>query len=76
MVGFRFFGRETERIHVVVRRGARYHRMPGVTIHESRRFEPQDVDRRHGVPCTEVPRSAYLRLLADALTAPLPEPFR
>jgi leucyl/phenylalanyl-tRNA--protein transferase len=25
---------------------------------------------------TEVPRSAYLRLLADALTAPLPEPFR
>ena len=25
---------------------------------------------------TEVSRSAYLRLLADALTAPLPEPFR
>ena len=25
---------------------------------------------------TEVPRSAYLRLLADALTAPLPEAFR
>ena len=25
---------------------------------------------------TEVPRSAYLQLLADALTAPLPEPFR
>ena len=25
---------------------------------------------------TEVPRSAYRRLLADALTAPLPEPFR
>jgi leucyl/phenylalanyl-tRNA--protein transferase len=25
---------------------------------------------------TEVPRSEYLRLLAEALTAPLPEPFR
>jgi len=25
---------------------------------------------------TEVPRSAYLRLLAAALTAPLPAPFR
>ncbi len=25
---------------------------------------------------TEVPRSAYRRLLADALTAPLPDPFR
>lgn len=58
VAGFRFFGRETERIHVVVRRGARYHRWPGVTIHESRRFEPQDVDRRLGIPCTEVARSA------------------
>jgi len=56
--GFRFFGREVERIHVVVRRGARYHRMPGVTIHESRRFEPQDVDRRRGIPSTEPARSA------------------
>ena len=58
VAGFRFFGREVECIHVVVRRGARYHRMPGVTIHESRRFAPPDVVRLHAIPSTALPRSA------------------
>ena len=42
---------EAELIHVVVRRGARYHRFPGVTIHESRRFDPRDVQHRDWLPC-------------------------
>lgn len=56
--GFRFFGREAELIHVVVRRGARYHRFPGVTIHESRRFDPCDVQHRDWLPCLPPARSA------------------
>ena len=58
VAGFRFFGREAELIHVVVRRGARYHRFPGVTIHESRRFDPLDVQRRDWLPCLPPARSA------------------
>jgi hypothetical protein len=58
VAGFRFFGRETELIHVLVRRGARYHRFAGVTIHESRRFEPSDVQHRDWLPCLPLARSA------------------
>jgi len=58
VAGLRFFGRETELLHVVVRRGARYHRAPGVVVHESRRFGPADVERARGLPSTSLPRSA------------------
>ncbi len=56
--GFRYFGDEPEPIHVVVQRGARYHRFPGVQVHESRRFHPGDVVRSHGVPHLPFARSA------------------
>ena len=56
--GFRFFGREAELIHVVIPRGATYHRFPDVTVHESRRFGPEDVVRTHGFPTTSLARSA------------------
>lgn len=56
--GFRFFGREIKQIHVVVVRGARYHRFPDVVVHESRRFGPHDVQHRASMPCTRVARSA------------------
>jgi hypothetical protein len=56
--GFRFFGRETEQIHVIVRRGARYHRFPGVKVHESRRFDPLAVIPVAGLPCMPPARSA------------------
>jgi hypothetical protein len=56
--GFRFFGRETELIHVVIPRGSAYHRFPGVKVHESRRFGPRDIVRSHGFPTTPLPRSA------------------
>lgn len=56
--GFRFFGREAEMIHVVVRRGSRYHRFPQVWIHESRRFSVGDIDPDSVIPRTRLPRSA------------------
>lgn len=55
--GFRYFGDEPELIHVVVRRGAEYHRFPGVKIHESRRFDAEDVVVSHGFPHLSFPRS-------------------
>ncbi len=57
-LGFRFFGREIERIHVVVVRGATYHRFPGVQVHESRRFHPLDIVSDAGVPRLGAARSA------------------
>ena len=56
--GFTFFGREPELIHVVVTRGATYHRLPGLKIHESRRLKEPDISHEDGLPCTSVPRSA------------------
>lgn len=56
--GFRFFGSEPELIHVVVRRGATYHRFPGVKVHESRRFRSTDVVVAPGLPRLPVARSA------------------
>ena len=56
--GFTFFGREPELIHVVVQRGATYHRLPGVKIHESRRLRERDIVYESGLPCLSVPRSA------------------
>ena len=56
--GFRFFGAELELIHVVVPRGAVYHRFPGVHVHESRRFRPEDVERVDALPVLGAARSA------------------
>jgi len=58
VAGFRYFGREPEAIHVVVRRGVTYHRFPGVQIHESRRFQPIDIVRADGPPRLAPARSA------------------
>jgi hypothetical protein len=56
--GFRFFGEEMELIHVVVRRGAQYHRFPNVKIHESRRFAAGHIEYTGGLPHTPFARSA------------------
>ena len=58
VAGFRFFGRETERVHVVVPRGTSYRRLLGVKVHESRRFGPRDIVSTAGFPTTALPRSA------------------
>jgi hypothetical protein len=58
LAGLRFFGEEARQIHVVVQRGARYHVLPNVRIHESRRFDPDFVIRSEGLPCTPLARSA------------------
>lgn len=55
--GFRYFGDEPKLIHLVVRRGAEYHRFPEVKIHESRRFEAEDIVVSHGFPHLSFPRS-------------------
>jgi hypothetical protein len=58
IAGFRYFGTETKLIHVIVQRGANYHRFPDVKVHESRRFGREDVVVSHGFPHTAFPRSA------------------
>jgi hypothetical protein len=58
VAGFRYFGSELELIHVVVPRGATYRRLPGVKVHESRRFTRHDIVRTDGHPTTPLPRSA------------------
>ncbi|MFI2105155.1 hypothetical protein ACH436_17830 [Isoptericola sp. NPDC019693] len=45
-------------LHVVVPRGARTRRLPGVVVHESRRFCPEDVVSVHGRPVFRVERCA------------------
>jgi very-short-patch-repair endonuclease len=46
-------------VHVVVPRGAYIRTWPGVTVHESRRYDPAvDRERSAGPPRTPVPRSA------------------
>jgi hypothetical protein len=58
LAGFKYFGRETELIHIVVVRGARHHRFPGVKVHESRRFGPEDILGLEGLRSTSLTRSA------------------
>ena len=58
VAGFRFFGRETELVHVVIPRGPAYRQLAGVKVHESRRFGPRDVVPIGGYPATPLPRSA------------------
>lgn len=56
--GFKFFGRETELIHIVIPRRSTPHRFPGVKVHESRRFGAADIEVTRGLPHTPFPRSA------------------
>ncbi|HET6625817.1 MAG TPA: hypothetical protein VFG63_05470 [Nocardioidaceae bacterium] len=56
--GFRFFGEEQQSIHVLVQRGNTSGRAAGVTVHESRRFSPADIDPGSVLPRTPVARSA------------------
>jgi hypothetical protein len=58
LVGFRDFAREAAVVHLMVPRGAKVTPSPGITVHESRRVKPEDHVLRHGLRCTEVPRSA------------------
>jgi hypothetical protein len=56
--GFRFFGRETELVHIAVPRGTTPRRLPGVKVHESRRFTAADIVVTRHLPHTPFPRSA------------------
>lgn len=58
VAGFHGFGSEVSAIHVVVARGARYIALPGVRVHESRRFSPSDIATGPGPPRTSAARSA------------------
>ena len=56
--GFTYFGDEPRLIHVVVQRGAQYHRFPDVKVHESRRFRATDIVAAAGIPRLSAARSA------------------
>ncbi|HYJ70198.1 MAG TPA: hypothetical protein VEX15_21305 [Nocardioidaceae bacterium] len=56
--GFRGFAHEAKLVHIVVDRGARYVRMPGVRVHESRRFSADDIVSAAGVPRVSNARGA------------------
>ena len=58
LAGFTGFAKEAREIHIVVPRGAKATRLPGVRLHESRRLRSDDVIERQGLPCTKVERSA------------------
>lgn len=48
--GFRGFAEEAGLIHILVVRGAHYARLPGVKVHESRRFSADDIVVAPGPP--------------------------
>ena len=56
--GFRGFAEEAVLIHVLVDRGSRYGRLPGVKVHESRRFTADDIVLASGVPRVSSARGA------------------
>jgi hypothetical protein len=56
--GFRGFAEESELVHVLVPRGAHYATLPGVKIHESRRFSADDIVLAPGVPRVSNARGA------------------
>ncbi len=56
--GFHGFAREAKPVHIVVPRGAKTTPLPKIVVHESRRFDLDDVREYRGIPCTEVHRSA------------------
>ena len=56
--GMRVFAEEGSFIHLLVPHGARVRRLPGVSVHESRRFSEFDIHHAQGFPCTAAARSA------------------
>lgn len=55
---FRDFSREAASIHLMVPRGARVTQDPAITVHESRRVQPEDHVLVDGLRCTDVARSS------------------
>ncbi len=58
LAGFRSWAKEADQIHLVIPRGSRTVRWPGIRVHESRRLDP---DRRawfEGLPATSIPQAA------------------
>ena len=58
LAGFRSWAKEADQIHLVIPRGSRTVRWPGIQVHESRRLDP---DRRvwfEGLPATSIPQAA------------------
>jgi hypothetical protein len=58
VAGFRGFAEEARMVHVLVPRGAHYVRLPGVKVHESRRFSVEDIALAPGVPRVSNARGA------------------
>lgn len=58
LAGFAGLAREAAEIHLIVPRGAKVTPLAGVRVHESRRFAPEAIVERRGLPCTGVERSA------------------
>lgn len=56
--GFRSFANEAAAIHLIVPRGAKTTRFLPIQVHESRRFDPDDIHSHGAMPCTEIHRSA------------------
>jgi hypothetical protein len=56
--GFKGFAREADEVHVLVPHGAHYLRMPGVKVHESRRFGSDDIVLAPGPPRVSNARGA------------------
>lgn len=57
IAGFRDFAQESASVHLMIPRGARVTRWPGLVVHESRRVQPEDHVSRDGLRCTDVARS-------------------
>jgi very-short-patch-repair endonuclease len=55
--GFRSFASEAADLHLVVPRGAKVRRWPGLVVHESRRVQPDEHVLRDGLRCTPAARS-------------------
>jgi hypothetical protein len=58
LAGFVGWAKEAAEIHLVVPHGARCAPLPGLTVHESRRVDPESRVWRRGLPCTPTPQSA------------------
>jgi hypothetical protein len=57
LAGFKGFSRESTEIHLIVQRGSRPTPMLGVSVHESRRLQLEDIVHTRGLPHTETARS-------------------
>jgi len=57
LAGFRSFAAEAETIHLIVPRGDKVTRFPGVRVHESRRLHPEQTIFTDGLPRTPTARA-------------------